>query len=63
MIVMAVTNDDGVDNGDVLELARRLGISSRTDQGSRPWRAARLEYGIEEHAHARWELDVVAGVA
>lgn len=61
VVVVAVADEDGIDDGDVLELAWPLGESLGSHEAE--GRAAVLEDGVKEDAQARRELDVVAGMA
>lgn len=58
---MAVADDDGVDDGDVFEVAGLRGEALRAHECE--WRAAVFKDGIEENAQTRRELDVVARMA
>lgn len=61
VIVVVVRNHHGVNNGQVFNLAwrRRVALQTLDSDGC----AAVLEDGVEEHAEARGELDVVTCVA
>lgn len=61
MVVVAVADDDCVNDGDVFDVAGFLGVSLGSHEGE--WGAAVFEDGVEEDAEAGWEFDVVAGVA
>lgn len=61
VVIVVVGDDDGVNDGEVLELAGRRVVAFKAVDGD--GRAAVLEDGVEEDAQAAGELDVVAGVA
>lgn len=61
MIVVRMRDANDVDFWDICDRARRLGVAFRSHElyGA----AAVGEDGVEEHAEAAGEFDVVAGVA
>jgi hypothetical protein len=50
MIIVAVTNDYSIDDGDVLDLARLLRIALGEEERKGVWRATVLEDGVIEDA-------------
>ena len=61
MVVMAVANDYGVNDGNFSNVAWFGGVSLGSQESKR--RAAVLENGIEQYAETRGKLDVVASMA
>lgn len=61
VVVVAVADDDGVDDGDVFEVAGLRGEAFRTHECE--WRAAVFKDGIEQDTQTRGEFDVVARMA
>lgn len=58
-----MANDDGIDDGNILDLAGLLGVALGEEERDREWGAAVFEDGIVEDAQTGRVLDVVAGVA
>lgn len=58
MIVVAVRDDNRIDNWDILDLARQFGVAL----GTQPleWRTAVLENRVEEDSQTIGKLDIVA---
>ena len=61
VVVVVVGNDDGVDGGDVFDLAGHVGVALRPSPAEGA--AALAEDWVEEHAQTAGEFDKVAGVA
>lgn len=57
---MGVTDDNSIDNGDVLDVARFGSVSLRAHEAK--WRASIFEYGIEKDSQTRRVFDIVAGM-
>ena len=61
MIIVVVGDDNGVDSGDLADIARGLGVSLGPQPRQR--RATVFEHWVKEHPQAGWKLDIIAGMS